>query len=269
MIGTTPIPADVLAVLEAAEPDGDLIRLTGDPLDRQLYVKVDRVLTRAGGKWDRKRGGHAFGMLGVPAAFVLDRLLLDGTVTDARRTAGFFPTPPAVVARLLDLAEPLGGTTLLEPSAGDGAIAHAAVSRGAVVEAVELDLARADTIRGAGLVRHVTAADFLTVRELDTGMFDRVVMNPPFAGQADIAHVRHALAFLRPGGLLVSVMSAGTLFRTNKAASDFRDLIIAMGGRMEPLPAKSFTSAGTGTGTLVAVVPVGPLTIPEREVPDA
>ena len=267
MNGTTPIPPDVLAVLADAEPDGDLIRL--DPLDPKLYVKVDRVLTRAGGKWDRKRGGHVFGMLGVPAAFVLDRLLLDGTVTDARRAAGFFPTPDPVIAQLLDLAEPLAGLSLLEPSAGTGAIAHAAVSRGAVVDAVELDHARAITIAEAGLVRHVRCADFLTVTEFDTGMFDRVVMNPPFAGQSDIAHVRHALAFVRPGGLLVSVMSAGTLFRTNKAASDFRDLIIAMGGRMQPLPAKSFTSAGTGIDTLIAVVPVGPLTIPEGGIPHA
>ena len=30
------------------------------PLDRKLYMKVDKVLKALGGKWDRRVGGHLF-----------------------------------------------------------------------------------------------------------------------------------------------------------------------------------------------------------------
>jgi 16S rRNA G1207 methylase RsmC len=42
-------------------------------------------------------------------------------------------------------------------------------------------------------------------------------MNPPFARQADIHHVNHALKFLKPDGLLVSVMSAGVTLPRQQA----------------------------------------------------
>src|SRR3546814_19124442 len=38
--------------------------------------------------------------------------------------------------------------------------------------------------------------------------FDAVIMNPPFDRGRDCDHVRHALAFLKPGGVLVAIMSA-------------------------------------------------------------
>jgi hypothetical protein len=67
--------------------------------------------------------------------------------------------------------------------------------------------------------------------------------------------VTHALRFLQPGGLLVSVMSLGVTFRTDRATADFRRLVADAGGRFEPLPGGAFTEAGTGVGTVVAVVP--------------
>lgn len=41
------------------------------------------------------------------------------------------------------------------------------------------------------------------------GAVDSVVMNPPFTRAADVAHVRHALTLLAPGGRLVSVVAPG------------------------------------------------------------
>lgn len=230
-------------------------------LDRMLYVKVDKVLQACGGRWSRADRKHVFAI--NDPAMLLEKVMATGEVTtDA--DLGFFPTPPDLVRRMLDLAEVGAGTVMLEPSAGDGAIAMPAYHRGADVDCFEIDVGRSKRIcerlhgaavagreDGAGLW-NVTTADFLTVSP--EPVYDAVVMNPPFAKQQDIDHVRHALAFLRPGGRLVAVMSAGTLFRTNKKAVDFRKLIEDGGGVIEDLPENTFKASGTNVNTVLVCI---------------
>ena len=43
----------------------------------------------------------------------------------------------------------------------------------------------------------------------DLGLFDAVLMNPPFAQGADIEHITHALTMLKPGGRLVALCTNG------------------------------------------------------------
>jgi 16S rRNA G1207 methylase RsmC len=80
-------------------------------------------------------------------------------------------------------------------------------------------------------------------------------MNPPFAKQADIAHVTHAHQFLKPGGLLVAVMSNSVTFRGGRVAEGFRALLAEVGGSLEPLPEGSFQVSGTGVNTIIATLP--------------
>ena len=145
----------------------------------------------------------------------------------------------------------LTGMRVLEPSAGLGAIARPAAARGAQVNCIELDHRLAGKLREAGFT--VQAADFLEVAPVPE--YDRVLMNPPFAGQADIRHVTHALGFLKPGGVLVAVMSAGAEFRTGKTAETFRKLVAGGGGRIERLPEDAFGASGTSVRTVLAVIP--------------
>ncbi len=241
---------DVLAVLDDLDIDGDHVRITGQ-LDYGFYKRVDKVLQAAGGKWNRKIKAHVFD---ADPTEVLEQVLLTGQITTPQ-DMGYFPTPPPIVEKLLGLAELEPGMTVLEPSAGTGAIAGPAAARGAVVDCVEIDPARTQGLRG-GHSRTVLLADFLTVTpaELDADGYDRAVMNPPFARQADIAHVLHALTFVKPGGRLVSVMANGFTFRTNRTAVDFRDLIAAKGGQVLPLADDAFREAGTGVRTVVVVI---------------
>jgi predicted RNA methylase len=119
---------------------------------------------------------------------------------------------------------------------------------------VEIQAAHADAIRDA---HHpdvtVLVADFLTTRPQP--VYDRVVMNPPFARQADIAHVNRAWEALRPGGLLVAVMSAGITFRKTSAAIAFRAWLEDLGGELLPVPEGAFKESGTGVNTVIAVLP--------------
>ncbi len=80
-------------------------------------------------------------------------------------------------------------------------------------------------------------------------------MNPPFKNQADIKHINHALKFLKPGGKLVSVMSASVGFRENTLTNKFRSLIEERGGSIESLPDGAFKESGTMVRTVIVVIP--------------
>jgi type I restriction-modification system DNA methylase subunit len=76
-------------------------------------------------------------------------------------------------------------------------------------------------------------------------------MNPPFAKQADIAHVTHAAKFLKPGGRLVSVMSASVTFRTDAKTEAFRGFINSKGAAHEKLAGGAFKESGTMVNAVI------------------
>jgi predicted RNA methylase len=245
----------VLNVLSNSLMDGPRLVLQGQ-LDRALYQQTNKVLEAAGGKWDRKAKAHVFP---VEAADAMEQIIQTGEVTLIRtiqQDFGYFPTPPAVVKRLLALADTDAGMLVLEPSAGKGAIAYALANQGATVDCVELLEANYMALAGDMKLGKVQMGDFLAIEPGQSLFYDRVVMNPPFAKQADIHHVNHALKFLKPGGLLVSVMSASVTFRDNKLTQDFRDLIRARGGDIEALPDGAFKDSGTMVRTVIVTIPV-------------
>lgn len=243
------IESDVLAVLSSAQTEGCNLFLTGQ-LDRKLYDCTNKVLEAAGGKWNRKARAHVFA---ADASDRMDQIILSGTVDVPKDEFNFFPSPPAVVARLTELADIEPGMVVLEPSAGRGAIAFACHEHGALVDCVEFMKANVDSLMGDKRCRAVSHCDFLTMEHAP--VYDRVVMNPPFMKQADIKHVTHAHKFLKPDGLLVAVMSAGVEFRTDNRTKTFLALIEDRGGHIEPLPENSFKASGTGVNTVIAVIP--------------
>lgn len=244
---------EVLFVLDNAQKEGNTLRLVGQ-LDRSLYTKANKVLEAAGGKWSRKAKAHIFD---GDAADAMEQIILTGEIT-VPQDFGFFPTPAPVVARLIELAGINTGMKVLEPSAGKGAICEGLVHTGADITAIELLTTNFNELFNKKLCRVILHGDFLDP-ELNASLetYDRVVMNPPFSKQADIKHVLHALRFLKPDGLLVSVMSSGVAFRDNKLTTDFRALIRDRGGDIESLPEGSFKSSGTGVNTVIVTIPAG------------
>lgn len=250
----TSVSRDVLAALSAASFEGKEMRLSNQ-LDRGLYAKVKKVVESAGGKWERKAAAHVFE---GDAAEAIEPILLTGEIIRPA-DMGQFDSPPEVVARVIALADIEEGHFVLEPSAGVGNIAKAVIAAGAVVRAVEIDAKRVEKLKAEGIATR--CMDFLT---LDPDMtmtpggnplrFDRVVMNPPFAKQADIDHVTHAMRWLKPGGRLVSVMAAGVMFRQNRKTTDFVERMTDMGAEWEDLPEKAFKMAGTAVGTVILAV---------------
>lgn len=167
-----------------------------------------------------------------------------------------FVSPPAVVEQLMELADIQPGMAVLEPSAGTGNIALAAVEAGAVVDCVEIDNGLANVLvsRVPG-VNCVRRQDFLQLDRVEQDAYDRVVMNPPFSEGRDIAHVTHALKFVKPGGRLVAVMGAGVTFHKVKVAVEFRQLVEDRGGEIVLLPQDAFKTSGTSFRTVIVVIP--------------
>ncbi|PZR92311.1 MAG: hypothetical protein DI537_14095 [Stutzerimonas stutzeri] len=194
--------------------------------------------------------------------------------TPAKRY-GFFPTPDPAADEFMGKVPTLrligeSQLRILEPSAGTGNLARRCIrtlgemgahyaERAAkeyrfdnLVDCVEIQPHLADDLRREGIFNRVWRADFLTMKPEETGLYDLVVMNPPFDRERDIDHVCHALRFLKPDGVLYAIMSAGTEFRETKKSIAFRKLVLdSMKGGIKDLPAGSFAEVGTYVNTVM------------------
>lgn len=89
--------------------------------------------------------------------------------------------------------------------------------------------------------------DFLAVEP--TPEFDVVVCNPPFSGGRDIAHIMHAMKFLRPTGRLVAIASTQWRERVTKSTAAFQELLASLGAEVHDIPRGAFKAAGTDVPT--------------------
>ena len=179
------------------------------------------------------------------------------TGTDVAKDLQFYESPGQVVQELIS-GLGLEGAKVLEPSAGEGAIALAAARKGANVTAIEIDRDRLEKIRmqahGARLSIECRAANFLT--QDPRPIYDFVLMNPPFYGTHWMAHVEHAFRFLAPGGILKAVLPASAEVNETKKHIAFRKWIepfkdYSWMGAFEALPEGSFKESGTNIQTVI------------------
>jgi predicted RNA methylase len=155
---------------------------------------------------------------------------------------GFYPTPAELAARVVELADVRAGMRVLEPSAGAGAIADA-LPQGCALVCVELHPKLVAELDRKG--HRTVQGDFLAMDpESFGGGFDRIVMNPPFDGGADMRHIEHARKFLKPGGRLVAICANGP-----RQHAKLRTMAEDLGGEWFDLPAGSFESVGTSVST--------------------
>ncbi|MFF2612346.1 class I SAM-dependent methyltransferase [Kitasatospora sp. NPDC058046] len=246
-------PSSVLAVLTdpRTEIRDDRVRVPFS-IDRNGYEELDRVLKEMGGRWNGASTVHAH-VFPYRIEEHMRQCLAAGEFP-TRTEQGWFPTPPSLAMQVCDLAGAWVGATVLEPSAGSGALTTELARRGAVVDAVEIDPVRANVLRQQGDCRMVIGGDFLDVDPMDYPEgFDRIVMNPPFAKGLD--HIKHAIAFMKDDGILVSVMSQGLMWWTDRASVEFRAMVEEVGGEIEALPDDSFKVCGTGVRTCLVFLP--------------
>lgn len=138
----------------------------------------------------------------------LKHTLIRLEVAQIKRTAiaqgiwDFYPTPGAVIDKMLALAELKSHHHVLEPSAGTGDLANAiALARVNKIDCFELHplLQKALNLQGFNVI----GADFFA--STPQPIYDRIIANPPFSNNGVARHTIHAFQFLKPGGKLISL----------------------------------------------------------------
>lgn len=158
-----------------------------------------------------------------------------------------YPTPPAIAARMVELLDIEPDQSILEPSAGSGSLIDAIKGVRVFITAVEIEYNLYNRLRGHHGISHLIHDDFLnlTTKTIESqGKFDRIIMNPPFNGGADIKHISHALQFLKPGGTLVAICANGP--RQNAKLKP-------MAHHWERLESGTFKDAGTMVESVIMV----------------
>ncbi|MCH4542943.1 DUF4942 domain-containing protein [Ochrobactrum sp. A-1] len=151
----------------------------------------------------------------------------------------YYPTPQAVVDRVVGSIYGLKGQRVLEPSCGCGRFMDALRSAGADVVGCEIDPVRVSMCQAKG--HSVMRMNFLeTVPKPE---FDRVIMNPPFYGTHYAKHVNHALRFLKPGGTLTAILPITARYDHG-----------LLDGHWDDLPVGSFRESGTNINTTVLTI---------------
>lgn len=248
------IADNILDILGECRVEGDTLYLPDGQLDRPTYEAVNKVITNIGGKWNRKVKGHIFAS-GDPAA-LLDNVILTGEAVDLKKQYQFFPTPRPVAEAMRHFADLDASCVVLEPSCGKGDLADV------IYEAGVQDLFGVEL--NNDMKPHLAEKPYTTITGVDFIDFaaapnirkrwTRIVMNPPFARQQDIAHIMAAFGILQPGGILVSVVSESPFFRSDKKSVEFRNFLNANEAEIYPVDDGAFKESGTMVRTRIIKV---------------
>jgi len=167
-----------------------------------------------------------------------------------RAISGFnlFQTPEEVAQRMFDKipSKYYKDLSILEPSAGLGRLYKVLLRYLPKANYTLVDnnpdcVKELYNISGAGT--QIIQNDFLSI---EMGhLYNLIIMNPPFKMGTDIKHIKHALRFLKPGGLLVALCYNGV--KQNKVLKPIADT-------WEVLPKNSFKSEGTAAEVVLLTI---------------
>jgi len=168
----------------------------------------------------------------------------EGTAPKAITSFNLFQTPRDIAGRMARLI-PYGSKRILEPSAGLGRL-YKEIRKEIPLSLITLNEINKECTQeiynNMDDKTVLLQRDFLTVSPVDIGVFDAVVMNPPFKLGRDIKHIQHALKFLSKGGLLIALCYNGV--RQNK-------ILKPSSSTWEVLPDNSFKAEGTGASVVL------------------
>jgi predicted RNA methylase len=211
------------------------------------YDDIKALLEKAGGSYVTNKKEFKF-EAGIDCEAV-QRQLLAGETINYQQEYQFFATPEAQAIDICMQAGPLNGKRVLEPSAGDGAIAKVARGMGAKeVVTIEAWNVNAIKLRAAGF--DPIERDFLSVTPAELGLFDAIVANPPFTKNQDIDHVMHMFKFLKSGGSLSVIMSTGWQSSTQRKHAEFKTFLATQNVSATQIDAGTFSESGTIVPTL-------------------
>jgi phospholipid N-methyltransferase len=253
------LTTEAIETLKNSKVDGMTVRLPEGQLDRKVYLEVKGRLELIGGSW---KGGKVGGFVFKEDPKELLEQIANGESRNIKKEFQFFGTPDELADELVTLADIKEGMTILEPSAGQGAIIHAihrATGTNISVDYFEL-MPLNLSILGKKVENKIINADlqghdFLSTQENPKGskQYDRIVANPPFSKNQDIEHIYKMYSLLKPGGRLVSIASKHWQFATNKKETSFRQFVEEK-GRVIEIESGRFKESGTSIATCIIII---------------
>ena len=168
-----------------------------------------------------------------------------------------FSTPPMLTWLMAKAAAVSAQDTLLEPSAGNGALALWGSVENASLLLNEIDPARRDSLGHIFPTHAITAHDGELIADLNRGPVPSVVlMNPPFArsqergkdGETAQRHLRSAIRAAAAGARIVAIMPEGFDASAFAKAQDETSLLLNV--RLEQM----FRRTGTGIAVRLVVI---------------
>jgi hypothetical protein len=236
-------------VLQNCTVEGTVIKLPSEQLERKLYQEVAKSLELIGGKW---KGGKVFGFVFATDPTDLLDQIANGEKRNLKKEFQFFATPEKLADELVYLADLKQHDTILEPSAGQGAIIKAINKVCDVVpDCFELMDVNTIILNKSGLSFNLIGDDFL---KHNGEVYTKIIANPPFTKNQDIDHLKEMYECLARGGRLVCITSESWVNGSQKKQVDFKDWLDEVEAEVLDIEKGSFKESGTTVGGKIVIV---------------
>ncbi len=251
-------------VLNQCTVVGNVVKLPIEKIDSKVYAQVKKALTDIGGSW---KGGKIFGFVFTNDPTDLLAEVAGGKKRNIKKEFQFYATPDELADELVEFAEIKDGMTILEPSAGQGAVIKAVyrafprtMKGGNDNSIVTVDYCELMEDNQNILSKEIDGgrtsfigADFLKLKN-STKKYDRIIANPPFNKNQDITHIREMYNHLKKGGRLVSIASIHWKLSKNKTETEFKNWLKKVQATIHDVEKGRFKSSGTGTATCIIII---------------
>lgn len=236
-------------VLQNCLVEGNVVKLPNINLDRKLYLEVAKSLELIGGKW---KGGKVYGFVFENNPTELLEQISKGESRNLKKEFQFFATPEKLADDLVSLASLQPDDSILEPSAGQGAIIKAinkvCVS---IPDCFELMETNVTILNKSGLKFNLIGDDFFKHKGKK---YSKIIANPPFSKNQDIDHLKEMYNCLSDGGRLVCITSESWKTGSQKKQVEFKKWIDEVKAEVIDIPKGSFKESGTMVGGKIVVV---------------
>jgi len=236
-------------VLQNCSVEGMVVKLPNTQLDRKVYQEVAKALELIGGKW---KGGKVFGFVFQIDPTELLEQIANGEKRNLKKEFQFFATPEKLADELVYLAELKQHDTILEPSAGQGAIIKAINKVCDVVpDCYELMDVNIIILNKSGLRFNLIGNDFF---KHSTNTYTKIIANPPFTNNQDIDHLKEMYECLSRGGRLVCITSKSWLNGSQKKQLDFKNWLDKKDAEVLDIENGAFKESGTMVGGKIVII---------------
>jgi len=236
-------------VLQNCTVEGTTVKLPNVQLDRKIYQEVAKALELIGGKW---KGGKVFGFVFLTDPTDLLEEIANGEKRNLKKEFQFFATPDKLADELVYLADIKQHDTILEPSAGQGAIIKA-INKVCDVKVDCFELMNVNTIvlNKTGLNFNLIGEDFF---KHNGKSYSKIIANPPFTKNQDIDHLKEMYECLSRGGRLVCITSESWVNGTQKKQVDFKEWLEKVEAEILDIEKGSFKESGTMVGGKIVII---------------